>query len=147
MSKVRIVRSSRLPDSLPVVLKLLEAHPDGVTIHELQTDIENKRLWETEVEHGSRTLYYRIYNVLKLLKNKGIVQRLQKNDRDGLWRLDAIEYALQRRKELAEVIQPLVDGCLMVTDPRQFVGQITEMIEDGTIDAMLAARRGRGRRS
>ena len=81
------------------------------------------------------------------MKNKGIVQKLQKNDRDGIWRLDAMEYALQRRKELAEVIQPLVDGCLMVTDPRQFVGQITEMIEDGTIDALLAARRGRGRRS
>ena len=143
---VRIAHSNRLPDSLPVVLKLLEAHGEGATISELQTEIEEKCLWNAEDHLGPRARYYRIYNVLKLLRKKGIVKRQDKNDRDGLWFMDQKEYANQRRKEISEVIQPLVDGCLMVSDPLQFVGQVNEMIQDGTIDVMLAERRARARR-
>ncbi len=147
MNMARFARSSRLPDSLPVILKLLEAHPEGVTIHDLEAEIVARNLWDTGTEMGQRASYFRIYNILKLLRSKGIVHKIKKNDRDGLWILDSHEYAQQRRKELAEVIQPLVDGCLMVSDARQFVGQLTEMIEDGTIDAMMAERRKKGRRS
>jgi hypothetical protein len=147
MNMARIAHSNRLPDSLPVVLAILESHVDGITIPAMQAEIESKGLWEGGSGLGPRANYFRIRNVLKLLKSKGIVHRVDKNDRDGLWHLDRAEYANQRRKELAEVIQPLVDGCLMVTDPRQFVGQLNEMIEDGTIDMLLAERRARGRRS
>jgi len=146
MNMARIARSNRLPDSLPVVLKLLEAHDEGVTIQGLQTEIEEKTLWESDPNLTARDNYFRIYNILKLLKSKGIVKKSEKDGREALWTLDRVEYAKQRRKELAEVLQPFVDGCLMVTDPEQFVGQLHEMIEDGTIAVMLAERRARGRR-
>ena len=147
MGMARIARSNRLPDSLPVVLKLLEAHEEGVTIPGLQAEIEKDGLWEEEANPGSRAVYFRIYNILKMLLKKGIVRKGEMDGKEAQWSLDRAAYAKQRRRELSEVIQPFVDGCLMVTDPEQFVGQLHEMVEDGTIDQMLAERRARGRRA
>ena len=146
MNMVRIARSNRLPESLPVVLKLLEEHGEGVTIPGLQAAIEEGALWAEEDQPGSRASYYRIYGILKLLASKGIVQKVGREGREVRWLLDRQEYAKQRRRELTEVIQPFVDGCLMVSDPEQFVEQLQEMVEDGTIATMLAERRARGRR-
>jgi hypothetical protein len=146
MGMARIARSNRLPDSLPVVLKLLEAHGEDVTIPWLQAEIEKEGLWEEEASPGSRAAYFRIRNILKLLLKKGIVRKSDTEGKETHWYLDRAEYAKQRRRELSEVIRPFVDGCLMVTDPEQFVGQLAEMIEDGTMDQMLAERRARGRR-
>ena len=146
MGMARIARSNRLPDSLPVVLKLLEACGEGVTIPALQAEIERQGLWAEETSPGSRAVYFRIYNILKMLLKKGIVRKADPDGKEAHWSLDREEYAKQRRRELSEVIQPFVDGCLMVTDPEQFVDQLHEMIEDGTMDQMLADRRARARR-
>ena len=146
MGMARIARSNRLPDSLPVVLKLLEIHEEGVTIPGLQAEIERQGLWEEEASPGSRALYFRIYNILKMLLKKGIVRKGNMEGKEAHWSLDREEYGRQRRRELSEVIQPFVDGCLMVTDPEQFVDQLHEMVEDGTIDQMLVERRARARR-
>jgi len=143
----RIARSNRLPASLPVVLKLLELHRDGVTIPGLEAEIEAKGLWVEEENPGSRAIYFRIYNILKLLHKKGIVQKAESEGRETTWVLDRVAYAQQARKELSEVIRPFVDGCLMVSDPETFVGQLHEMVEDGTIEHLLAERRARGRRN
>ena len=147
MGTARIARSNRLPASLPVVLKLLELHREGVTVPGLQAEIEAKGLWVEEANPGSRAIYFRIYNILKLLLKKGIVQKAETEERETTWVLDQAAYAKQARKELSEVIRPFVDGCLMVSDPEQFVGQLHEMVEDGTIEHMLAERRARGRRN
>ena len=146
MKMARIARKNRLPDSLPVVLKLLEVHGEGVTIPGLQAEIERNGLWGADPDLTPRATYFRIYNILKLLRKKGIVLRSEKDGREALWTLDRQEYVKQRRRELSEVIQPFVDGCLMVSDPEQFVDQLHEMVEDGTIRVMLAERRARGRR-
>ena len=146
MGMARIAHSNRLPDSLPVVLKLLEAHAEGVTIPELQAEIEKDDLWLEAFSPSSRAVYFRIYNILKMLFKKGIVRKVDSEGKETWWALDRQQYAMQRRRELAEVIQPFVDGCLMVTDPEQFIGQLSEMVEDGTINQMLADRRAQGRR-
>lgn len=146
MGMARIARSNRLPDSLPVILAILEAHVEGVTIPALEAEIQAGMLWEPGDQQGPRAVYFRIYNVLKFLKSKGIVRKEGTDGREAMWILDRQEYERQRRKELSEVIRPFVDGCLMVSDPKQFVGQIHEMYEDGTMETMLAERRARGRR-
>ena len=146
MGMARIARSNRLPDSLPVILAILEAHEEGITIPALEAEIQERGLWGPGDQQGPRAVYFRIYNVLKFLKNKGIVRKEGTDGREALWILDRQEYEHQRRKELSEVIRPFVDGCLMISDPKQFVGGIHEMYKDGTMDAMLADRRARGRR-
>jgi hypothetical protein len=142
----RIARSNRLPDSLPVVLGILEAHPEGMTIPGLEAEIISKGLWEPGEHPGPQAVYQRIYAILKMLKTKGIVRQEDTGGRESLWLLDLREYAKQRRKELSEVLRPFVDGCLMISNPDQLVGQIQEMIEDGTMNTLLAERRARGRR-
>ena len=146
MGMVRLARSNRLPDSLPVVLAILEAHEGGITIPELEAEILAKGLWEQAEHPGPRAVYFRIYGVLKMLKAKGIARKVDASGHEANWILDQQEYARQRRKELTEAIKPFVDGCLMITDPKQLVGQISEMIEDGTMAALLKERRSRGRR-
>jgi len=142
----RIARSNRLPDSLPIILAILEAHEDGITIPALETEILDGDLWGPRDQQGPRAVYFRIYNVLKFLNSKGIVRKEETDGREALWILDRQEYERQRRKELSEVIRPFVDGCLMISDPKQFVGQIHEMYEDGTMESMVAERRAQGRR-
>lgn len=146
MVMARIARSNRLPDSLPVVLGILEAHPKGMTIADLEAEIVSKGLWEVGVHQGPKAVYLRIYAILKMLKGKGIVHQEDTQGRESLWVLDPVAYAKQRKKELSEVLRPFVDGCLMITDPEKLVGQIQEMIQDGTMDSMLAERRTRRRR-
>lgn len=146
MGMARIARSNRLPDSLPVVLSILEAHPEGVTIPCLEAEIVSKGLWEVGENPGPKAVYLRIYAILKMLKGKGIVRQEDTQGRETLWVLDLQEYSKQRRRELSEVLKPFMDGCLMVTDPDKLVGQIQEMIEDGTMRTMLAERRARRRR-
>lgn len=146
MGMARIARSSRHPDSLPVVLSLLQRYEDGITISDLEAAILDRGLWEVGEQQGPRAVYYRVYAVLKFLKAKGIVRKEEEKGRETKWVLDREEYARQAKKELSEVIRPFVDGCLMISDPEQFVGQIHEMLEDGTMAAMLAERRARGRR-
>ena len=146
MAMARIARSNRLPDSLPVVLGILEAHPEGVTISFLEGEITGNSLWDVGEAQGPKAVYLRIYAILKMLKGKGIVRQEETQGRETLWILDCQEYTNQRRRELSEVLRPFVDGCLMITDPDKLVGQIQEMIADGTMDAMLAERRTRRRR-
>ena len=146
MAMARIARSNRLPDSLPVVLGILEAHPEGVTTSLLEAEITANNLWDVGETQGPKAVYLRIYAILKMLKSKGIVRQEETQGREALWILDRQEYTNQRRRELSEVLRPFVDGCLMITDPDKLVGQIQEMIADGTIDAMLAERRTRRRR-
>jgi hypothetical protein len=138
-----MARSNRLPDSLPVVLKLLEGRTEGMTIPDLLDEVERQGLWDRE--GGPRAKYFRMYSILKLLHRKGIVVRTAKDGREALWTLDPQAFAQQRRRELSEIIQPFVDGCLMVTDPEQFVSQLGEMVADGTMEAMLAERRSQVR--
>jgi len=146
MVTARIARSNRLPDSLPVVLAILEVHPEGITIAELQQEIRARGLWEGGGPQDSKAVYLRIYAILKMLKGKGIIHQTEAKGRETSWVLDPSAYASQRRKELTEALRPFVDGCLMITDPDQLVGQIQEMIQDGTMDAMLMERRARKRR-
>ena len=146
MGMARIARSNRLPDSLPVVLSILEAHQEGMTIPSLEAEIVSKGLWEPGEHPGPQAVYLRIYAILKMLKTKGIVRQEETGGRESLWVLDLQECARQRRKELSEVLRPFVDGCLTITSPDQLVGQIQEMIEDGTMKTLLAERRARGRR-
>ncbi|BDU77655.1 hypothetical protein [Mesoterricola sediminis] len=145
MPHARLARSNRLPDSLPVVIRLLELHEQGITIAEMQREIERMQLWDLEAHPAPRALYHRIYSVLAFLKEKGLVHQRDAAGRETLWVLDGAAFAKQRRKELFEVLQPFVDGCLMISDPRQLVGQLQGLVEDGTIDEMLAERRARKR--
>jgi hypothetical protein len=146
MKQARIAQRNRFPDSIPVVLGLLEAHPEGVTIGDLQAQIEAEGLWDVGKHPHPRALYFRIYSVLTLLKSHGIVHTAPSSGRGDLWILDREEFKRQQRLELSELIQPFVDGCLMVTNPRQFVDQLNELVEDGTIETMLRERRTKGRR-
>ena len=146
MGMARLARSNRLPDSLPVILSILEAHKEGMTIPNLEAEIVSKGLWEAGAHQGAQAVYLRIYAILKMLKTKGIVRQEDIGGRESVWILDLQECAKQRRKELSEVLRPFVDVCLMISNPDQLVGQIQEMIEDGTIGTMLAERRARGRR-
>lgn len=147
MKMARIARRNRLPDSLPVVIKLLEGHPEGLCIGEMQKAIEVDHLWCMGPGMSSRALYHRIYGVLKLLRSRGMVQQRETGGRESLWILDPETFARQRRMEVFEVIQPFVDGCLTISDSSQLLGQIHELIDDGTLDVMLAERRARGRRT
>ena len=142
----RIARRNRLPDSLPVVLRLLEASPWGVTISDLQREILAGQLWDVGPELTPRPLYHRIYGVLKLLRKNGMVRQVEGAGREALWVLDAQGCASQRRRELAEVIRPFIDGCMTLTDSGQLLSGLRDLVEDGTVEAMLAERRGRGRR-
>lgn len=142
----RLARSNRLPDSLPVVLAILEAHPEGILIADLEAEIVSKGLWKTGDNPGPKAVYLRIYAILKMLKGKGIVHQKDTQGRESLWVLDPEAYAKQRRKEMSEVLRPFVDGCLMITDPEKLVGQIQEMIQDGTMETMLEERRSQRRR-
>lgn len=145
MSMTRIARTNRLPDSLPVVLKLLQERPEGLTISDMEQLIEARQLWSMEGHSAPRALYHRVYGVLKLLANKSIVRQVQSPGRDTLWVLDADAFAQQQRKELFWVVQPFVDGCMMTSDPKQLVEQLQELIDEGTLDVMLAERRSKGR--
>lgn len=146
MVMARIARSNRLPDSLPVVLAILEAHPEGILIADLEAEIVSKGLWKIADNPGPKAVYLRIYAILKMLKSKGIVHQEDTQGRESRWVLDSEAYARQRRKEMSEVLRPFVDGCLMITDPEKLVGQIQEMIQDGTMETMLAERRAQRRR-
>ncbi|MDR3673199.1 MAG: hypothetical protein P4L36_20305 [Holophaga sp.] len=145
MKMARIARSNRLPDSLPVVIRLLQEHSQGTTISALQKEIEVNQLWRVDEHLSPRSLYHRLYGVLKLLKRKGMVQQVETTGRETIWLLDAEEFALQRRRELFEVIRPFVDGCMITANPRELLGQLSEVIEDGTLEVMLAERRARSR--
>jgi hypothetical protein len=146
MAMARLARSNRLPDSLPVVLGILEAHPEGITTPALEAEIVGKGLWDMGEAQGPKAVYLRLYAILKMLRGKGIVRQEDTQGRETLWILDRQEYGKQRRRELSEVLRPFVDGCLMITDPDKLVGQIQEMIQDGTMETMLAERRARRRR-
>jgi len=145
MERIPIARTNRLPDSLPVVISLLERHPEGVTIQALQEEIQENQMWGAQHPGQARSLYHRIYGVLKLLRGKGLVRRTANAGRGTLWSLDTEESARQRRREMFEMIQPFVNGCLMISDSRQLLSQLTDLVQDGTLDEMLAERRSKGR--
>ena len=87
MSMARIARSNCHPDSLSVIIKLMEDHSEGVTIAALEKEIEENNLWSMEGCLTSRALYHRIYCVLKLLKKKGLVHQIEKAGRETSMRL------------------------------------------------------------
>lgn len=137
-----LARTNRHPDSLPVVLRILEGHPGGLTIRELGAEVTSRLLWGPL---EARPLYQRVYGVLQLLRRKGLVRRVGPSGREDLWALDPEAAARRRRQEIFDMVRPFVDGCLTISDPRQLLGELGGVVEDGTLDALLAERRARRR--
>lgn len=147
MKMVRIARSNRLPDSLPVVIKLLEDHPVGLNIASMEAEIERQGLWTPGEVRAPRARYHRIHGVLRLLHGRDLVRKEETSGREARWILLPEAFTRQRRKELCEAIRPFVDGCLTLTDSGQLLAELRDLVEDGTLDQMLEERRARARRA
>jgi len=146
MNMARITRSNRLPESLPLVLGILESHPEGISLPAMEAAIIATGVWGTGDEAPGRRIYNRVYDLLRLLRSRGLVRGLVAEGGEVLWVLDRKAYEAQRRREIQEVLRPFLDGCLMVSDPAQLAGAINEMAEDGTLASMLEERRAQKRR-